>query len=94
MSAFVVGICFSAGGIINANNNCAESNISSKVDTEQIKINGWKDCPDCNGTGYRTIKKKCTCLNAGCEKCNYTGTITIEYKCSTCDGKGRVRATF
>lgn len=58
--------------------------------TEQVAI--YKECKRCDGKGYMTIRKKCTCLgNYECNKCGGDGIIETKHKCSTCNGTGKIR---
>ncbi len=68
------------------------ANHHNPTETESGQVVIYKECKTCNGKGYMTIRKKCTCLgNPECTKCGGDGIIEIKSKCNTCGGTGKIR---
>lgn len=82
---------------IAANNTSAattttENVVVNDVDADGISIYTYTKCTTCNGKGYTSlIKKKCSCLGAGCSKCGGDGYIEIRNTCTTCNGTGKMK---
>jgi molecular chaperone DnaJ len=49
-------------------------------------------CPDCRGSGRRTVSSGIFQMGQSCGRCGGTGTI-VQTPCSDCSGQGRVRMT-
>ncbi len=49
-------------------------------------------CPDCRGTGRRTVSSGIFQMAQPCPRCGATGTI-VQTPCESCAGEGRVRVT-
>lgn len=57
---------------------------SSNTESQQVSIK--TKCSQCDGKGYKIIKKKCTCQGHGCGKCDYKGWIEVgRMDCSNCE---------
>jgi molecular chaperone DnaJ len=49
-------------------------------------------CPDCRGSGRKTVSSGIFQMGQACGRCGGTGTI-VQTPCTECNGEGRVRVT-